>query len=239
MPELPRRLRRLRRCLRRAGTLVLIGWGGLFHASLHAQQAAERSVTAGDEAAEPELFGRTAPVETGDRCIVCGALLRAEDKVFLVGGQRVGVTKAMEPALRSEPWVYLGRLRPRGGLFGGETAPNRYAPYAWLWLGIYFTSGLAFAAACGHRALNTGQPALPWFFAGLFLNAFGYFGLLLQPRRREAVFRARGGLAKIPATAEPRTCAACGAMNHPSAVSCIRCGGALSPDVSSEVDRLG
>ena len=183
-------------------------------------------------------FSSTVPVQEGDRCIVCGTPLSPGDKVYLVEGQRVGVMTQMEPTLLSDPWAYLARLKPRGGLFGGETARQGRVSNVWLLAGLYLTVGIGFAAICAHRALNMGARPVPWFFAGLAFNAFGYLALLLRSKgeadgtKAAPIYR---GVVKIPATAEPTACPTCGGLNHPSATDCTSCGAELTPTAESEV----
>jgi hypothetical protein len=101
-------------------------------------------------------------------------------------------------------------------------------------LGIYVVLGLVFAAACVHRALNTGRPAGPWLFAGLFLNVVAY--LVLLSRTSGAARHA--GVVKIPATPQPLACPHCGELNHPSANRCSSCARALEPATVSEASQL-
>ncbi len=185
-----------------------------------------------------ELFNTTVDPKPGDRCIVCNTPLREGDKVYLVEGQRVGVMNEMAPTLFSDPWKYLARLKPRGGLFGGEMAPASAVSDAWLFLGIYVLVGLVCAALCTHRALNIGQAAIPWLFAGLFLNVFAYAALMTRPPLPGQAAAGYGGVVKIPSTAEPAACPQCGSLNHPTAATCLGCGAELSPATVSEVARL-
>jgi hypothetical protein len=189
-------------------------------------------------AGQPALFSRTVPVRPGDRCIVCGTPLQSGDKVYLLEGQRVCVMTEMEPTLFEDPWAYIARLKPRGGLFGGETAPGQSPSDVWLLLGIYVTFGLAFAAVCAHRAVNTGRNAVPWFLGGLLLNALAYLALLLRSAGEPQTPAEYSGLVKIPATAAPQPCEACGALNHPGARTCSRCGTGLTPRTDSEAERV-
>ena len=186
------------------------------------------------------IFVQTVPVRPGvDRCVVCSTLLQPGDRVYLVEGQRVGIMVVMEPRLLSDPWTYIARLKPRGGLFGGEMAPASGVSDGWLLLGVYVTLGLGFAAVCGHRAINVGQGPVPWFFAGLFFNAFGYLALLLRPVNDDAAPPARyAGVTKVPSTSEPHTCPQCGHLNHPSATECLGCHTSLIPEGASEVTRV-
>ena len=164
-------------------------------------------------------------------CIVCNRLIGFHDRVYLLEGQRVAVhPEHCDGMLRDDPWVYIARLKPRGGLFGGEVAPGGGISNAWLFLGMYVILGLAFSAVCAHRALNTGQAAIPWFFAGLFLNAIGYLALLLRPANEQASAAPKyAGVVKIPVTADPQPCPHCNEWNHPSATKCLCCGANLTP----------
>lgn len=186
-----------------------------------------------------KLFAKTAPVRPGDRCIVCNTPLRPHDTVYLVEGQRVGIMEEMEPQLFQDPWAYLARLKPRGGLFGGEVAPQSSISDAWLFLGIYVILGLAFSAVCAHRALDAGQPPVRWFLAGLFLNVFGYLALLVRSADRETKAASKySGIVKIPSTADPAACPHCERLNHPSALRCSGCGAELTTAARSEVTYL-
>jgi len=194
------------------------------------------------EQAEPppelkHLFSKTAPVEPGDRCVVCNTRLSEEDKVYLVEGQRVGIMESMEPELFSEPWAYIGRLKPRGGLFGGEMAPAEGAGYGWLFLGAYALLGVVFSGLCAHRALNAGAPPIRWFLAGFFFNAAAYVWLVCRGPKPQAG-GPYSGCRKIHSTAEPQECPDCGKLNHPSARECLGCGKALEPQSLSEASRL-
>ncbi|MBI3666379.1 MAG: zinc ribbon domain-containing protein [Acidobacteria bacterium] len=177
----------------------------------------------------------------GEVCLACRKPITAADKVYLVEGQRVPVHRAnCDDVLRADPTRYLASLKPRGGLFGGETAPPGTVSDAWLLLGLYVILGLCFAAVCAHRALDQGHSPYLWFFVGLLLNAPGYLVLLARPPgpRNRLAAEAPAGLAKIPVTFAPRPCPMCGASNHPSAQECLECGAPLRPAVNSEVSRL-
>lgn len=214
--------------------LVCFGW-----ASAPAQPPAQTQDASKQDAAKKDSpFSTAVPVKEGDRCIICGTPLQPHDKVYLVEGQRVGVMSQMEPTLLSDPWAYLARLKPRGGLFGGETVREGRVSNVYLLAGLYLTVGLAFAAICAHRALNVGGRPVPWFFAGLAFNAFGYLALLMRSKGEAdgaPAAPAHRGVVKIPATAEPAACPTCGGLNHPSATECSSCGAALTPEAVSEV----
>jgi len=234
----PRPLSRKSSQLAMACFLLVFTFGGA--ASTPAQNAGAKPEAAQppEKASGERILTITVPVRPGDRCVVCGTLLQSGDKVYLVEGQRVGIMPSMEPQLRSDPWAYLARLKPRGGLFGGEVAPGSRVSDAWLLLGMYVVLGLVFSAVCAHRALNTGQAPIPWFFAGLLFNAFGYLALLLRPAGPQAPVARHAGVVKIPATRDPQACPRCGAENHPAAMNCLHCGARLTPLTDSEVTKL-
>ncbi len=194
--------------------------------------------TSGSPSGKPkQLLAKTVPAEKGDRCIVCNTPLTADDAVFVIEGRRVGVKKAMEAEFLSNPWAYINRLKPSGGLFGGEAAPPGGVSDVWMYAGIYVLLGLVFGAMAAHRALDTGQRAVPWFLAGLFLNLFAYLALVVRGTDRESPGR-YSGVVKIPVTVEPVLCSKCDALNHPSATRCSKCGGSLQPSMNSEVTSL-
>lgn len=188
---------------------------------------------------EPRFDTKASP-RPQEICIVCNRPIGFHDTVYLLEGQRVAVhPEHCEGMLRDDPWVYIARLKPRGGLFGGEVAPGNGISDAWLLLGTYVVLGLAFSAVCAHRALNAGQAPLPWFFVGLFLNAIGYLALLLRPANGQASAALKySGVVKIPTTADPQPCPHCNELNHPLATKCLCCGATLTPTVSSEASRL-
>ncbi len=231
-------------CFRKFTTLTCLLMAAGWTLAL-AQPGAKPPITnqeAPDEQESAErMFSRTTRVRPGvDRCVVCLKLLAVGDKVYLVEGQRVGVKGMMEDQLFADPWKYIAVLKPRGGLFGGEMGPATDISDAWLLLGMYVLLGLAFSAVCAHRALNTGQATVAWFLGGLFFNAFAYLALLLRSVDQKAAVPGKySGVVKIPSTAEPQSCPACNALNHPSAAKCSRCGSLLTPAAVSEVTREG
>ena len=186
---------------------------------------------------KPDMFDRTTPYKPGDRCVVCGQELSEGDTVYLVEGQRVGVKEMMKAELFANPWQYLEHLKPRGGLFGGETAPEGGASNVWLLLGVYVLLGLVFAGLAAHQAVNTGRPAAPWLLAGLLFNVFAYIALLAKGGEARADPR-YSGVTKIPSTAEPAACPNCSGLNHPAATVCSHCGIELSPASASEASLL-
>ena len=225
-----------RTLLSRLGALLLIA---CLLGLAQPQQPAEQPPSSQSQSQSAQIFVQTVPVREGvDRCVVCSTLLKAGDKVYLVEGQRVGVMDVMEAQLFSEPLTFIGRLKPRGGLFGGETAPPSGISDTWLLLGLYVTMGLAFAAVCAHRAINTGQEPVRWFAAGFLFNAFGYLALLLRRADAErSALPQHTGVTKVPATSEPLACPDCGHLNHPSATECLGCHTPLTAESPSEVTR--
>jgi hypothetical protein len=182
-----------------------------------------------------QLLQTEVPPRAGEICLGCNHPIGADDKCYLVEGQRVPVHRAgCDDSLRASPLRYLASLKPRGGFFGGERAPGAVSN-AWLLLGLYVLAGLCFAALCAHRALNQGLSPYLWFLAGFLFSAPAYLVLLTRPAQRPEY---PAGLVKIPATAAPQACPQCGAMNHPAAERCLECGSALRPAILSEVSRL-
>jgi hypothetical protein len=98
---------------------------------------------------------------------------------------------------------------------------------------------LVFGALCASRALNHALKPWQWFLAGFFLNLFGFLALVTRPAGDGRMAGLPRGLVKVPTTSSPRACPRCGAMNHPSATSCIECGNKIEPLVISEVIRVG
>ncbi len=180
----------------------------------------------------------------GETCIVCGDSVGADDDAYLMDGQRVAVHKqCCEAKLAENSAKYLGHLRPHGSQFMDTMTPSDGTRPRWVWLaiGLYVLSGFVFAALSAYRALNRAIDPLPWFFAGLFLNVFGYLFLLTRPSSIGATSLGAlpRGMVKIPATHSPRACPKCRTPNHPAARACVKCGSNLDPLVESEVTRVG
>jgi hypothetical protein len=204
-----------------------------------------------EKVAAGEALGPRVPARPGETCIVCNNPVGPGDSVYLVQGQRVPVHADEEREFLSHPRKYLMRLKPLGGaLLGADSnqpgMTNRagndrpQVTRMWIYTGLYILLGLVFAALCAHRALHTGHSPVAWFGLGLVLNAIAYILLLTRPKREiRALAGVPPGLGKIAATHAPRRCPKCGAFNHPSAVRCLACGASLSPEVESEVRRIG
>ena len=75
---------------------------------------------------------------------------------------------------------------------------------------------------------------MPYFFAGLLVNVFGFVFVLTRPAKSKDVPK---GLVKVPDTHAPVACPNCGAANHPSASACTGCGAQLTPVYESEVSK--
>jgi hypothetical protein len=215
--------------------------------------------TSGTRSAQPtnkrvvngEAIGPRVPARPGEICIVCNNPVGPDDPVYLVQGQRVPVHADEEREFLSNPRKYLMRLKPLGGaLLGADSNQPGMANRAgndqpsvsrvWIYSGLYVLLGLVFAGICAHRALHTGYNPVAWFGLGFLLNAVAY--ILLLTRSKREVYAPAGvpsGLGKIAATHAPQRCPQCGAFNHPSAIHCLACGASLSPEVESEVKRVG
>jgi hypothetical protein len=181
------------------------------------------------------------PPRPGDNCIVCNRPLEAIDMAYEVRGQRVPVhVQGCDEALRAHPQKYLALLNPLGGAFLGTDTQQPRPSKVWLIAGLYVLLGLIFGAICAHRSLHTGYSPAWGFLLGFLLNLPGYIYVLTRPKR-EVVAPAGvpAGLRKISATYAPQPCPKCGAENHPAAVQCLSCGASLTPQVTSEVERVG
>jgi hypothetical protein len=110
---------------------------------------------------------------------------------------------------------------------------------AWFAVGLYVLVGLIFAGASAHQAVHKALPPIPWFFAGLFLNAVGYLILLTRPPGDARAFPAGipRGLRKVPRTYYSEECLDCGYHNHPAAYCCLGCGAEIHPAFESEAAR--
>ena len=178
----------------------------------------------------------------GETCIVCDKTVGATDRVYEVEGQRVPVhAGACDNAFRRNPGHFLARLKPRGAFLGAEPNIGPNFSLGWFAFGIYVLLGLVFGAFCAYRAVNHSLKPLPWFLAGFFLNFLGFLALVTRPAGDSSMAPAGlpPGLVKVPTTYSPRVCPRCGAMNHPSATSCVGCGNEIEPLVTSEVTRAG
>lgn len=126
-------------------------------------------------------------------------------------------------------------LQPHAALWDEPVEVPSILPGGWFAFGLLVLLGLVCGAVTGYLAIERGRPAVPWFFAGFFLNAIGIVALLITTERVSGV---PGGLRKVPVTALPVACASCGHANHPSAARCDRCGDELEPGSESEVVRV-
>ncbi len=129
--------------------------------------------------------------------------------------------------------------RPRGGLFSEEAGGAQPVSLGWFLLGLYVLVGLVFAGASAQQAVQKALPPIPWFFAGLFLNAVAYLVLLTRPPGDAREFPAGipGGLTKVPRTYEHQACPCCGTYLHPAAHRCPGCEAEMEPKVESEALR--
>ena len=195
------------------------------------------SQTPTHEKSARSLGPRTAPMQ-GEICVVCDRPVGADDDVYILNGQRMPVHRGECLAeLESHLEKYKARMRPSGNFLGVESDAATALTTRWLALGLYVLLGLVFAALSVNRAINAGQSPVPWFFAGFFLNIFAW--AVLVARHRRIADQAPKGLAKVPQTAAPLACPACGHLNHPAASKCLGCGAKLEPAAVSEAARVG
>lgn len=175
----------------------------------------------------------------GEQCIVCRAQIHEGDIFELrYKGRTFFVAAAMLDDFEADPDHYFHAMQARGGLFDEAAVDVPPMRTGWLYFGSYVLIGLLFAAACSYLALDKGLPAWGWFFAGLLLNVLALAAIATRKRQPGAHLEgAPAGLAKIPITLAPATCAHCGNSNHPSASACSDCGHALIPTVEPETAR--
>ena len=186
-----------------------------------------------------KVVGKRVKPEAGEFCLVCNARLHEGDVVYLVQGQRVAVhLGACREHLNAEPRRWLSLLKPGGAFLSARGDQVALSPF-WFFAGLYILLGVVFAGACAHQAVQKALPPIPWFFAGLFLNAVGYLVLVTRPSGQVSQLPegVPEGLRKVPLTHSFAECPKCGYHNHPSAQSCLGCGAAMTPSFESEAAR--
>ncbi len=223
--------RRARRAIAR-GLIGVVGLSGFAATVAPSATAAESALDA-----PLDLDGVARRPARGGACLHCGAEMPEGSSDYQVRG--VWVPLCSEHCARdfaSDPGRFLSRLLPRAALFSEEIGGALPVRVTWLAVALYVLLGLACGGIAAHLAVSHGLPRIPWFLAGLLGNVVAL--ALLAPRARRTAAALRG-LAKIPATASPTPCPACGRTNHPSASRCVHCGAALSPLVEPETRRAG
>lgn len=181
------------------------------------------------------------PAENSDSCTVCRAKLTSEDVTLIVRGRRNPLCQAHLETFLSDLERSFSSRQPRSALFQEDlSAPPGTAQggisRGWFLFGLLVLSSLVFGGLSGYRALSMGLPPLAPFFIGFFLNLPGFLYVISRPagQGRGQVPR---GLVKVPETAAPAPCPACGEVNHPTARQCPGCGKELAPSQQSEVTR--
>ena len=179
--------------------------------------------------------------KNSELCAVCRTELTSEDPALIVRGRRTPLCQAhVETFLNNLERSFSSR-QPRGALFQEDlSAPPGTAQggisRGWFLFGLLVLSSLIFGGLSGYRALSMGLPPLAPFFIGFFLNLPGFLYVVSRPAGQ-----GRGqvpqGLVKVPETAAPAACPACGEVNHPTARQCPGCGKELHPSQPSEVTR--
>ena len=113
-----------------------------------------------------------------DHCTVSGELLGPNDVCLLVDGRRVPVKKEAVNIFLNNQEKYFSKLQPKSALFTESMGVAKNLSIGWFIFGIYVLIGLLFAALTSHAAVGKGLKPIPWFFIGLFFNAFGYLAVL-------------------------------------------------------------
>ncbi len=187
---------------------------------------------------EGRVVGQRVEARPREFCLVCKAAIAATDVVYLVRGQRVALHREHDQDFQSRPQDWLAQIQPRVALFSVDQGRSSLSG-VWFFAGLYVLTGLVFASATAHLAVRKAMPPIPWFFAGLFLNAAGYLILLPRAPGDAHAFPAGipAGLRKVPLTRDAIECPRCGTPLHPAAHNCSGCGDELAPAVESETDR--
>ncbi len=178
---------------------------------------------------------KTRPLRVDATCLSCGGAMSAGDSEYLVEGRFAPLCggPCLEAA-KADPDTVLYSLQARSGLFDEKSMPANATWWGWFAFGSYVFAGLVSGAWCSHVAFRKGLPPRRWIVYGLFGNVVAVAALAAKTGEPRAMPE---GLRKIPDTAEPVHCGACGALAHPSAQRCAACGGTLSPVIESEVSR--
>lgn len=173
----------------------------------------------------------------GDHCTVSGHELSKDDIALLVQGRRVPLKKEALDIFLENPEKYFSKLQAKSALFTEDMKNSKNLSYNWFLFGIYVLIGLIFAALSSHKAVAKGLKPVPWFFGGLFFNAFAYLAILTKNSKAKGDIPP--GLTKVPLTSKPSECPACGYQNHPTAKICSSCGNNLKSELKSETEILG
>lgn len=185
------------------------------------------------------VVGQRIEVRPDDICLVCKGPVHSNDVVYLVRGQRVAVHRGEhEQDLLARLHYWLAQIQPRVALFSVDQGLGSLSSF-WFFACLYVVVGLILAAATAHLAVQKALPPVPWFFAGLFLNAVGYLTLLTRAPGDARAFPSGvpRGLRKVPLTYDSAVCPCCGAPLHPAARNCRRCGSEVTPSFESEARR--
>ncbi|MFO0984239.1 MAG: hypothetical protein U1E76_21375 [Planctomycetota bacterium] len=183
-----------------------------------------------------------APARAGSRCLVCGGACGQGDVEILHCGRRVALHTALccYDDFKRDPDAYFAAMQARGALFQEPPSPEQPMRFGWFAFGAYVLIGLVFGALCAYVAVGRGLRPLPWFGAGLVVNAVALAVLLTRERADLSALPGGvpAGLRKVPRTRPPVACSACGTLNHPSAAACSNCGAAFKPLVTAETALL-
>ncbi|MCY3756543.1 MAG: zinc ribbon domain-containing protein [Acidobacteria bacterium] len=181
------------------------------------------------------------PAKNSELCTVCGAELTSDDVTLIVRGRRTPLCRAHVETFLNDLERSFYSQQPRGALFQEDlSAPPGTAQggisQGWFLFGLLVLSSLIFGGLSGYRALSMDSPPLAPFFIGFFLNLPGFLYVISRRAGRDHGQVPRG-LVKVPETAAPAPCPACGEVNHPTARQCLACGKELAPSQQSEVTR--
>ena len=187
-----------------------------------------------------QIYSRV-PARNSEFCTLCGIRLTSEDVALIVRGRRIPLCQPEVETFLNDQERHFSNKRPKGALFQEEmSAPpgtvQAGISQGWFLFGLLVLSALVFGGLSGYRALSKDLSPLAPFFIGFFLNLPGFLYVISRPAGQDHM-KVPKGLVKVPDTAAPVPCPACGEVNHPTARQCPGCGETLRPSEQSEVAR--
>lgn len=172
-------------------------------------------------------------IQPGDMCIVGHIPLTEQSGTgILLRGRRVTMHKSKFDRFKAAPQKYFSQMQPKAALFT-ESYERNEPRMGWTIFGTAVVGLIILAGASAALAVRYGKDPSSSFFSALCGNLFAPFAA----RGGEQV-ELRAGHTKIPNTAEPIPCPACGSTNHPAAELCSACGAALKPAYESEARKV-
>jgi DNA-directed RNA polymerase subunit RPC12/RpoP len=182
-------------------------------------------------------------------CLVCGGKVSGNELSVVYRG----LPYPIHPHVCLKMWeeaeasgrldALVGRTEPRGALFQADSKYlnpefQRWKGLAlgWLFAGVGIFLALVSGGLASAWAVQRHSPVLLAFFCGAVLPGLGILLVKLLPINA-AESQVRG--MRIPQTRSPVKCPHCGAVVHPAAQKCLKCGRTLAGRIESEVEKAG